>query len=95
MLDPQGKAIHHAVETIGYRGIADVRTIPPVNNRAPQPWPPGRYRMKVWHERTKTAEQVIEVGELTIALPHRIDLPAHNNFWARARSFAQFSFLSA
>lgn len=25
VLDPQGKAIHHAVETIGYRGIADVR----------------------------------------------------------------------
>ena len=25
MLDPQGKAIHHAVETIGYRGIEDVR----------------------------------------------------------------------
>jgi phosphoribosylformylglycinamidine synthase subunit PurS len=25
VLDPQGKAIHHAVETIGYRGIVDVR----------------------------------------------------------------------
>ncbi|HMG32649.1 MAG TPA: phosphoribosylformylglycinamidine synthase subunit PurS [Blastocatellia bacterium] len=25
VLDPQGKAIHHAVETIGYEGIADVR----------------------------------------------------------------------
>lgn len=25
VLDPQGKAIHHAVETIGYRGIRDVR----------------------------------------------------------------------
>lgn len=25
VLDPQGKAIHHAVETIGYGGIADVR----------------------------------------------------------------------
>ena len=25
VLDPQGKAIHHAVETIGYQGIADVR----------------------------------------------------------------------
>ncbi|HWP44624.1 MAG TPA: phosphoribosylformylglycinamidine synthase subunit PurS [Blastocatellia bacterium] len=25
VLDPQGKAIHHAVETIGYRGIGDVR----------------------------------------------------------------------
>ena len=25
VLDPQGKAIHHAAETIGYRGIADVR----------------------------------------------------------------------
>jgi phosphoribosylformylglycinamidine synthase len=25
VLDPQGKAIHHAVETIGYRGIQDVR----------------------------------------------------------------------
>lgn len=25
VLDPQGKAIHHAVENIGYRGIADVR----------------------------------------------------------------------
>jgi phosphoribosylformylglycinamidine synthase PurS subunit len=25
VLDPQGKAIHHAVETIGYRGISDVR----------------------------------------------------------------------
>ncbi len=25
VLDPQGKAIHHAVETIGYRSIADVR----------------------------------------------------------------------
>jgi phosphoribosylformylglycinamidine synthase len=25
VLDPQGKAIHHAVETIGYQGITDVR----------------------------------------------------------------------
>lgn len=25
VLDPQGKAIHHAVETIGYHGIEDVR----------------------------------------------------------------------
>jgi phosphoribosylformylglycinamidine synthase PurS subunit len=25
VLDPQGKAIHHAVEMIGYRGIRDVR----------------------------------------------------------------------
>ena len=25
VLDPQGKTIHHAVETIGYRGIQDVR----------------------------------------------------------------------
>jgi phosphoribosylformylglycinamidine synthase PurS subunit len=25
VLDPQGKAIHHAVESIGYRGIEDVR----------------------------------------------------------------------
>jgi len=25
VLDPQGKAIHHAVETIGFRGIEDVR----------------------------------------------------------------------
>lgn len=25
VLDPQGKAIHHAVETIGYRGVKDVR----------------------------------------------------------------------
>ncbi|HEY3135571.1 MAG TPA: phosphoribosylformylglycinamidine synthase subunit PurS [Blastocatellia bacterium] len=25
VLDPQGKAIHHAVETIGFRGIRDVR----------------------------------------------------------------------
>jgi phosphoribosylformylglycinamidine synthase PurS subunit len=25
VLDPQGKAIHHAVETIGYGGIRDVR----------------------------------------------------------------------
>ncbi len=25
VLDPQGKAIHHAAETIGYQGIADVR----------------------------------------------------------------------
>jgi phosphoribosylformylglycinamidine synthase len=25
VLDPQGKAIHHAVETIGYHGIRDVR----------------------------------------------------------------------
>ena len=25
VLDPQGKAIHHAATTIGYQGIADVR----------------------------------------------------------------------
>ncbi len=25
VLDPQGKAIHHAAETIGYQGISDVR----------------------------------------------------------------------
>lgn len=25
VLDPQGKAIHHAAETIGYRAIEDVR----------------------------------------------------------------------
>ena len=25
VLDPQGKAIHHAVETIGFTGIKDVR----------------------------------------------------------------------
>jgi phosphoribosylformylglycinamidine synthase len=25
VLDPQGKAIHHALETIGYNGIHDVR----------------------------------------------------------------------
>jgi phosphoribosylformylglycinamidine synthase len=25
VLDPQGKAIHHAVETVGHDGIADVR----------------------------------------------------------------------
>ncbi len=25
VLDPQGKAIHHAIETVGYGGIADVR----------------------------------------------------------------------
>jgi phosphoribosylformylglycinamidine synthase subunit PurS len=25
VLDPQGKAIHHAAETIGYRSITDVR----------------------------------------------------------------------
>ncbi len=25
VLDPQGKAIHHSVELIGYRGIQDVR----------------------------------------------------------------------
>ena len=25
VLDPQGKAIHHALETIGYNGIRDVR----------------------------------------------------------------------
>ncbi|HLG15378.1 MAG TPA: phosphoribosylformylglycinamidine synthase subunit PurS [Blastocatellia bacterium] len=25
VLDPQGKAIHHAVETIGFRAIQDVR----------------------------------------------------------------------
>lgn len=25
VLDPQGKAIHHAAETIGYQGVADVR----------------------------------------------------------------------
>jgi phosphoribosylformylglycinamidine synthase len=25
VLDPQGKTIHHAVETLGYRGIEDIR----------------------------------------------------------------------
>jgi phosphoribosylformylglycinamidine synthase len=25
VLDPQGKAIHHAVGTLGYNGVADVR----------------------------------------------------------------------
>jgi phosphoribosylformylglycinamidine synthase subunit PurS len=25
VLDPQGKAIHHAIETMGYRSVADVR----------------------------------------------------------------------
>ena len=25
VLDPQGKAIHHAIETVGYNGIAEVR----------------------------------------------------------------------
>ena len=25
VLDPQGKAIHHAIETIGFHGIQDVR----------------------------------------------------------------------
>ena len=25
VLDPQGKAIHHSVELLGYKGIADVR----------------------------------------------------------------------
>lgn len=25
VLDPQGKAIHHAATTIGYQGIADIR----------------------------------------------------------------------
>lgn len=25
VLDPQGKAIHHALETIGFRGIREVR----------------------------------------------------------------------
>lgn len=25
VLDPQGKAVHHAAETIGFAGIADVR----------------------------------------------------------------------
>ncbi|HKV40706.1 MAG TPA: phosphoribosylformylglycinamidine synthase subunit PurS [Blastocatellia bacterium] len=25
VLDPQGKAIHHALDAIGYRGIQDVR----------------------------------------------------------------------
>ncbi len=25
VLDPQGKAIHHAASTIGYQGIADIR----------------------------------------------------------------------
>ena len=25
VLDPQGKAIHHAIETVGYSGVADVR----------------------------------------------------------------------
>jgi phosphoribosylformylglycinamidine synthase len=25
VLDPQGKAIHHAIETVGYAGVAGVR----------------------------------------------------------------------
>ena len=25
VLDPQGKAIHHSVELLGYQGVADVR----------------------------------------------------------------------
>lgn len=25
VLDPQGKAIHHSVELLGYKGVADVR----------------------------------------------------------------------
>ena len=25
VLDPQGKAIHHSVESLGYHGIADIR----------------------------------------------------------------------
>ena len=25
VLDPQGKAIHHSVESLGYTGIADIR----------------------------------------------------------------------
>jgi phosphoribosylformylglycinamidine synthase len=25
VLDPQGKAIHHAIGTVGYTGVADVR----------------------------------------------------------------------
>jgi len=25
VLDPQGKAIHHSVETLGYRNISDIR----------------------------------------------------------------------
>jgi len=25
VLDPQGKAIHHALETLGYRGVTEVR----------------------------------------------------------------------
>ena len=25
VLDPQGKAIHHAIGTVGYAGVADVR----------------------------------------------------------------------
>ncbi len=25
VLDPQGKAIHHSVELLGYRGISDIR----------------------------------------------------------------------
>jgi phosphoribosylformylglycinamidine synthase len=25
VLDPQGKAIHHSVELLGYQGIADIR----------------------------------------------------------------------
>jgi hypothetical protein len=24
--------------------------------------PPGRYRLEVWHERTKSAQQLVEVG---------------------------------
>lgn len=25
VLDPQGKAIHHSIETLGYSGISDIR----------------------------------------------------------------------
>ena len=25
VLDPQGKAIHHSVESLGYKGISDIR----------------------------------------------------------------------
>jgi phosphoribosylformylglycinamidine synthase len=25
VLDPQGKAIHHSVELLGYKGVADIR----------------------------------------------------------------------
>jgi hypothetical protein len=35
--------------------------------------PPGRYRMKVWHERTKVAEQTVEVGPGTASVNVRLE----------------------